>query len=389
MICPACNANDVPDNSRFCNMCGVDLNKAFKLKAEEYEKEQRAGNIPLIEKNFFVGDQKKTVKVLCKDITEMTEEIDMLTISAYPYSYGPTPRSLIGALYHNLSISVNELAKDPLFDLRKDAGCWISKKISGSNIRRIGGVEIPINKSGNAEYERQLIKSIKSYMHLLDILTEYEPDLKVVVLPLLGTGDLHLDHNLLVFPLINEVLKLLSHNKIIEKVIFVERNYDKARMMADTVNRSYNLQNRTEEKHEIANGEQNIFISYTEKGDRGVADMLANSLKEHGIRYWYAPKDEKAGRYGAEIVKGIRNCTHFICILSENSMKSFHVLNEVDLACKRINEGIKIIPVKLEDIALEPSFEYYFSSINQKIFYPPPIEERIEELLENCIIPEE
>ena len=383
MICPACKTNNIPEKSIFCNMCGVNIIEALEKEQIESTKQYKSGATPLVDKVLSLGGQSKKIQVWCKDITEFDEEIDVLTISAYPFSYSPTPRSLIGALHKNLSIDVQELAKEPLMDLRHNVGCWISKSIPGnSRIRRIGGVEIPLPNGDVYEtnYESRLIKSIKSYMHLLDILSEHDTNIKNVVLPLLGTGDLHLDHNLLVFPLIGEVIQLLSRNKCIEKVIFVERNFEKAKLLADTINASYNLQ---AEKTEIdSTKEKNVFISYTEKGDRYVAEMIGKYLSKRGIPYWFAPKDILSGDYATEIVKGIKNCTHFICVISENSMKSIHVINEIDLAFKRLNEGIKIVPFHLDNSTIEPAFEYYLSRMNWKSNDPPPLESRIEELVD-------
>lgn len=386
MICPVCKTKNIPENSLFCNMCGVNLKDATQKHLAELEMDQRDGKAPLAEKVMNLGGRTKTIKVLCKDITQIDEQIDLLTISAFPYSYYPSTRSLIGALDRNLSISVAELAEDPLFDLRENAGCWISKEITENKIiKRIGGVEIPSMHTGSHMYERRLIKAIKAYMQLINILTEHEPDTKVVVLPLLGAGDLQLNHELLVFPLINEVIQLLTQNEYIEKVIFVEKDFAKAKLIADAINKSYNVHSETEEFEEIENSERNVFISYTEKGDREVADMLGNYLTEKGIPYWYAPRDITVGDYATEIVKGIKKCTHFICIVSKNSMKSAHVMNEVDLAFKRISEGIKIIPFRMDDAALDPAFEYYLSRMNWKMCSPPPVEKRIIELVDNCV----
>lgn len=385
MICPVCKARNIPEKSIFCNMCGVNLIEAEKAKQIELTIKCKDGIIPLADKTLTLGGQLKKIQVWCKDITKFDEEIDVLTISAHPYSYYPSPHSLIGALHRNLSIDISELAKEPLMDLRHNIGCWISKDMPGnSRIRRIGGVEIPLTNSNTHEtnYESRLIKAFKSYMHLLDILSEYDTNIKNVVLPLLGTGDLHLDHNLLIFPLIGEVVQLLSRNKYIEKVIFVERSFEKAQLIADTINASYCIQTDNEI---VTREEKNVFISYTEKGDRYAAEMLGRSLSKRRIPYWFAPKDVLSGDYATEIVKGIKSCTHFICIVSENSMKSTHVINEVALAFKRINEGIKIIPFHLDKSAIDPAFEYYLSRMNWKFNDPPPLERRIEELV-NIII---
>lgn len=386
MICPVCKVKDIPKNSRFCHMCGVNLAEALKKEAAELERKQRAGMIPLTKKVLNLGGRKKTIQVLCKDVTEMDQDIDLLTISAFPYEYEPTERSLIGALFRKLGISVNDLAEDPLFDLRREAGCWISKDIlPRGRFRKIGGVEIMPRMRGEESYEKRLLKSIKSYMHLLDILTEYEQDIRVVAFPLLGAGDQQLNYQIMIFPIINEVIKMLERNPYIEKVIFVEWTFEKAQIIANALEQSYQVQSETEEFQMDRNVKQNVFISYTEKGDRETADLIRRCLEGSGVSYWYAPENINVGDYATEIVKGIKSCTHFICVVSENSMKSKHVMNEVDLAFKRIDEGVKIIPLRLDASELVPAFEYYLSRMNWKICPKPLTENLMNEMLKSCI----
>ena len=61
--------------------------------------------------------------------------VDILVASAFPDDYNPSPTSLIGAL-HRQGLSVAELARDKLHDLRKTCGFWISKPIDGP-LRRV------------------------------------------------------------------------------------------------------------------------------------------------------------------------------------------------------------------------------------------------------------
>lgn len=384
MKCPVCHAENIPEGSLFCNMCGVNLREEMQKIEEEQERKRKAGLLPLIEKTVYVGSQRKTIRVLCKDVTMLGEPVDLLTISAAPYHYHPTPRSVIGALDNNLSISVQALADSPLLDLRDRAGCWISKELAQKpgGIARIGGVEIPRYYGKKQSFEELMISAIKSYMHLLDILGEMDIDIKTVALPFLGTGRLKLSVQLLAIPLINEVMQLLLRNPSVENVIFMEKDYEKAMVLANALNVSYSLQVREGGTEPQETKKPSVFISYTEKGDRNVAEIMCQYLKSRGISYWFAPKDIVMGDYASEIMHGIRSCTHFICIISSNSMKSSHVLNEVDLAFQRINEGVVILPFRLDDSTLEPSFQYYLSRMHWSYGTPPPIDQKIKEFID-------
>ena len=50
-------------------------------------------------------------------------------------------------------------------------------------------------------------------------------------------------------------------------------------------------------------------------------------------------------------MRGIAEATHFIVIVSESSLASQHVLNEIDNAHMRL-PALKFKPLRLEDIAL-------------------------------------
>jgi hypothetical protein len=60
--------------------------------------------------------------------------VDILVVSAFPDDYEPTPTSLIGAL-NRQGLSIGELARDKLHDLRKTCAFWISKPIDGPSAR--------------------------------------------------------------------------------------------------------------------------------------------------------------------------------------------------------------------------------------------------------------
>ena len=173
----------------------------------------------------------------------------------------------------------------------------------------------------------------------------------------------------------------LSRNRSVEKIIFVEKNYEKAKVLADSLNASYTLRYKTAGYVPSDSTERSVFISYSDKYDRFAAEEICRQLKLREIPYWFAPENISIGDYASEIVRGIRKCTHFICLISENSMRSPHILNELDLAFQRISQGVSIIPFRLDDSALEPAFMYYLSRMQWKTAFLPPLADRIKDLV--------
>lgn len=91
------------------------------------------------------------------------------------------------------------------------------------------------------------------------------------------------------------------------------------------------------------------FISYTRK-DQDFALRLAKDLRGHGINVWLDQLDiPKGDRWDTAIEKALTNCDTLIAILSDNSVGSNNVLDEIYYA---LGENKRIIPVKISDCKL-------------------------------------
>lgn len=103
-----------------------------------------------------------------------------------------------------------------------------------------------------------------------------------------------------------------------------------------------------------------VFLSY-EHSLKSVVDRICVELESDGIRCWYAPRDV-IGDYATSIVNAIEEATIFVVLLNDESSKSPHVLNEVEIAYKRIIDkkgDLTILPLKLDDQDLSKAMEYY------------------------------
>ena len=92
--------------------------------------------------------------------------------------------------------------------------------------------------------------------------------------------------------------------------------------------------------------------------------MQVNSLlEEQGLRTWYAPRDITLSSYAESIVKGIKDSDYFVVLLSTDSMRSRHVLNELDLAFAEKGDDSRLIPIRLDSTEINDSFRYYLSRL--------------------------
>lgn len=316
---------------------------------------------------------KKSIEVIFGDAMKLDEKIDVLSTSAYKNAYSPIPGTMFGALRAN-GVDVERLSLHPYLDLRKICNVWLSEEIPG-NIKRIGCLEMSsyINCA-----EDDVLNCIKAYFQMLDIAATSGVSIKTVAMPLLGGGLQMISANLTLVPIVNECISFLKRNASCEKIIFVENNPLKANAFVNTLKTIYSLK----EKEKTNNTDQLplVFISYRSL-DKNIADNLCHKLESKGMRVWYAPRDV-VGDYASAIVNAIDCCTHFVVIISKNSLESEHVLNEIDLAFGRLSEGIKIKPLRISDVGLSAPFKYYLSRQHWMDAILPPVEEKLDSFVE-------
>ncbi|MBV6505248.1 MAG: hypothetical protein ILNGONEN_00806 [Syntrophorhabdaceae bacterium] len=107
-----------------------------------------------------------------------------------------------------------------------------------------------------------------------------------------------------------------------------------------------------------------IFISHStqDKRDHLLAHNLSASLTERGAQIWIAPDNIPVGsEWKKEIVAAVmKQCTHFLVILSASSVASKWVLDEIDLAKQRRQQDLSftIIPLSVGTIGEYPGSDF-------------------------------
>jgi hypothetical protein len=101
-----------------------------------------------------------------------------------------------------------------------------------------------------------------------------------------------------------------------------------------------------------------VFISYASQ-DASIANALVESLEQHGIRCWIAPRDATPGlQYADEIVGAINDAAVAVVVLSEHAIASGHVGREIERGASK-RRGI--IVLRADAAPLTRSFEYFLS----------------------------
>jgi hypothetical protein len=110
------------------------------------------------------------------------------------------------------------------------------------------------------------------------------------------------------------------------------------------------------------------FISYASK-DSPVANAICAALEREKITCWMAPRDIlPSSNYGESIINGINQARAVVLVFSANANRSAHIVTEVDRA---FSKRKPILPIRIEDVPLSPSLEYYLSAAQWQDASPP------------------
>jgi formylglycine-generating enzyme required for sulfatase activity len=121
-----------------------------------------------------------------------------------------------------------------------------------------------------------------------------------------------------------------------------------------------------------------VFISHSSK-DKAIADATCAALEAAGIRCWVAPRDILAGvNWGEAIIDAIAGSRVIVLILSSESNVSPQVIREIE---RGVNKGIPIIPLRVQDIPLSKSLEYFLSSAHWLDAYSQPMQQYLDVLV--------
>lgn len=96
------------------------------------------------------------------------------------------------------------------------------------------------------------------------------------------------------------------------------------------------------------------FISYSNR-DEEFAKQLYDDLQNNGVRCWFAPEDMKIGdQIRPRIDQEIRLRDKLLVVLSENSVKSEWVGDEVEAALEEESKGNRFVlfPIRLDDTVM-------------------------------------
>jgi len=120
-----------------------------------------------------------------------------------------------------------------------------------------------------------------------------------------------------------------------------------------------------------------VFISYS-TADKPVADAVCAGLEQRGFSCWIAPRDIVPGLdWGAAIIDAINGAKVMVLIFSASANSSKQIKREVERA---VSKGVSIVPLRIEDVPLGKTLEYFISSEHWMDALSRPLEPHVERL---------
>lgn len=124
-----------------------------------------------------------------------------------------------------------------------------------------------------------------------------------------------------------------------------------------------------------------VFICYAHP-DASYADSICLTLEASGIQCWLAPRDISPSKdWAEEIIDAINAAALMVFVFSSHSNSSPQVRREVERA---VNKGVPILPLRVEDVVLSKSLEYFVSTPHWLDAVTPPFEAHLDKL-RDCV----
>ena len=185
------------------------------------------------------------------DIVHSENKKDLLIISAFTRGYDPLPQTIIGAL-NDIGISIKELQKKPLIDMRESLNCWISNPISNRPFTYILCLEMERNELGGEEF-KNLISNLFSILAVLQM--KKDVTIKSMAMPILGTGFQKRKVEDIVNYLLDSLKVYLDRYTELETITICDKDKEKVKAFESELAKYFTIQ-----KNEIERNQKDEII---------------------------------------------------------------------------------------------------------------------------------
>ena len=126
---------------------------------------------------------------------------------------------------------------------------------------------------------------------------------------------------------------------------------------------------------------RDVFISYHTNSAKSLVEIIANKLEEKNISCWYAPRDCE-DCFDDAIIEALGKARIFLLVLNVYSSNSEQVKNEIKKAFDRFSKKeMSIVIFQIDNEPVSDTVDYFLGRIHRVNGVIPPLETRIEELI--------
>lgn len=124
-----------------------------------------------------------------------------------------------------------------------------------------------------------------------------------------------------------------------------------------------------------------VFISHSSTDKSRFVEVLARKLRDNGVKVWY---DDWALLPGDSLVdkifeEGLKGASHFVVVLSADSLKSSWVKEELNNALvRKIEENCKLIPIVLDGVEVPSAIRH---TVWQRVDDPAEFDDEFDRIL--------
>lgn len=123
-----------------------------------------------------------------------------------------------------------------------------------------------------------------------------------------------------------------------------------------------------------------VFISYSSRNE-DIAAAICDRFEKSRLRCWMASRDAPPGEnFARSIVDAIDGSRLMLVVLSKDANESVHVISEINRA---VDRRVPILPVKVDDAALTPEFDYYLGRTHWFDASRSPLQAHLDKLASN------
>ncbi len=259
------------------------------------------------------GTTTRRIALYEGDLTALPPEhrVDILIVSAFPDHYAPTTTTLIGALDRS-GVSIAELAKKKLHDLRATCAFWLSQPLTGAgaslNIGQIACFE-PRVLGAPPELVGNLFRGFFPFID--------ERAGRVVAMPVLATGNQGWPLDVMLRSILEAASNWLARGLAISELMIVEQVPERAAQLA-AVMAEFKSKLAASSPKPAPPQAYDVFLSFSST-DTDAADYVKSELQKRGDAkrvFDYRLEIDKGKSWQEELDRAIGSSKSIVAILS-------------------------------------------------------------------------